>query len=78
MYFKTWLTRILINECNYIIRSRKEQVPYEDYYEDEKAAAEQEDYPDVFEAVMELDEHYRIPWYCFMWRNFPSKKSAGY
>ena len=137
MYFKTWLTRILINECNYIIRSRKAQVPYEDYceslrlsqhgwpcgrtdgrlsmmevyceslrlsqhgwpcgplsgrlsmmkvyhennpdntgvyYEDAKAAAGQEDYPDVFEAVMELDEHYRIPLVLFYVEEFSIKE----
>ena len=111
MYFKTWLTRILINECNYIIRSRKAQVPYEDYceslrlsqhgwpcgplsgrlsmmkvyhenspdntgvyYEDVKSAAGQEDYPDVFEAVMELDEHYRIPLILFYVEEFSIKE----
>ena len=85
LYFKTWLTRILINECNYIIRSRKAQVPYEDYYEnsldntgvyyeDAKAAAGQEDYPDVFEAVMELDEHYRIPLVLFYVEEFSIKE----
>lgn len=91
MYFKTWLTRILINECNYIIRSRKAQVPYEDYYETEpyyennpdnagvyyedvRAAAGQEDYPDVFEAVMELDEHYRIPLVLFYVEEFSIKE----
>ena len=111
MYFKTWLTRILINECNYIIRSRKAQVPYEDYceslrlsqhgwpcgplsgrlsmmkvyyennpdntgvyYEDVKAAAGQENYPDVFEAVMELDEHYRIPLVLFYVEEFSIKE----
>ena len=29
-YFKTWLTRILINECCQIIRSKKPTVSYED------------------------------------------------
>ena len=32
-YFKTWLTRILINECYQIIRSKKPLVSYEDYFE---------------------------------------------
>lgn len=74
MYFKTWLTKILINECNYIIRSRKAQVPYEDYCEDVRAAAGQEDYPDVFDAVMELDEHYRIPLVLFYVEEFSIKE----
>lgn len=64
-YFKTWLTRILINECNHIIRSRKDQVPYEDYCEAQTSGS-QENYSEVFEAVMELEDNYRIPLYCFM------------
>ena len=44
------------------------------YYEDAKAAAGQEDYPDVFEAVMELDEHYRIPLVLFYVEEFSIKE----
>lgn len=29
-YFRTWLTRILINECNRLARSRRTDVPLED------------------------------------------------
>ena len=39
-YFRTWLTRILINECNKIWRKRKREVPVEtipDTPENEKA-----------------------------------------
>ena len=28
-YFKTWLTRILINECNAMLRQRQRLAPYE-------------------------------------------------
>lgn len=68
-YFKTWLTRILINECNHIIRSRKELIPYEDYFETQEQAP-QEDYSEVFEAVMELDSLYRIPLVLFYVEGF--------
>lgn len=30
-YFKTWLTRILINECYQLLRSQRQEVSYEDY-----------------------------------------------
>lgn len=73
MYFKTWLTRILINECNYIIRSRKEQVSYEDYYEAE-ASVQEEEYSEVFEAVMELEDNYRIPFVLFYVEGFSIKE----
>lgn len=68
-YFKTWLTRILINECNHIIRSRKELIPYEDYF-DTREQEPQEDYSEVFEAVMELDSTYRIPLVLFYVEGF--------
>ncbi|MDE5933363.1 MAG: sigma-70 family RNA polymerase sigma factor [Lachnospiraceae bacterium] len=73
MYFKTWLTRILINECNYIIRSRKEQIPYEDYYEEAQTPTH-EDYSEVFEAVMELEHHYRVPFVLFYVEGFSIKE----
>lgn len=68
-YFKTWLTRILINECNHIIRSRKELIPYEDYF-DAREQEPQEDYSEVFEAVMELESTYRIPLVLFYVEGF--------
>lgn len=72
-YFKTWLTRILINECNHIIRSRKELIPYEDYFETQEPA-KQENYSEVFEAVMELDSTYRIPLVLFYVEGFSIKE----
>ena len=57
-YFKTWLTRILINECNRILRSRKISVPYDEYFETQEQE-QQEDYPEVYEAVMEMADTYR-------------------
>ena len=57
-YFCTWLTRILINECYQIIRGKKEMVPYEEYMEKREDSLE---YSEVFTALMELEEKYRIP-----------------
>ena len=57
-YFKTWLTRILINECYQIINSRRKQVPYEEYME---SAQQDMEYSEVFQALMELEDNYRIP-----------------
>ena len=72
-YFKTWLTRILINECNHIIRSGKESVPYEDYFETQESS-QQEDYSEVFEAVTKLDSTYRIPLVLFYVEGFSIKE----
>lgn len=73
MYFKTWLTRILINECKNIIRSRKEQVSYEEYCETQ-AETWQEDVSEVFQAVMELEDNYRIPFVLFHVEGFSIKE----
>lgn len=71
-YFKTWLTRILINECYHILRSRKISVPYEDYFETLEQA-QKEDYSEVYEAVMELEDIYRIPLVLFYVEGFSIK-----
>lgn len=71
-YFKTWLTRILINECYHILRSRKISVPYEDYFETSEQA-QKEDYSEVYEAVMELEDIYRIPLVLFYVEGFSIK-----
>lgn len=58
-YFKTWLTRILINECRAMLRQRARYAPLE------AEAAEGEIAPEgggeLYEAVMGLDEKYRLP-----------------
>ena len=57
-YFKTWLTRILINECYHMLNDRREQVPYEEYMEGAQSDVE---YSEVFQALMELEDMYRVP-----------------
>ena len=51
-YFRTWITKILINECNGILRKRKNVIPYEEYMEDR--------YSHLYMAIMELPEDLRI------------------
>lgn len=57
-YFRTWLTRILINESYQILRDRREQVSYEEYMEGQESTSE---YSEVFAALMELEDMYRVP-----------------
>lgn len=59
-YFRTWLTRILINECYQIIRDAKPEVSYEEYMEG-KPEADFGQRSEVYEAVQELPDIYRIP-----------------
>lgn len=52
-YFKTWLVRILINECNKRLRNKKITVPFEEYMASEPAP-EAEDYSDLYLAMTAL------------------------
>lgn len=57
-YAKTWLIRILINECYAVLRRRRISENLRENYE---WRAEQKEYPALYEALQELDEKYRIP-----------------
>ncbi len=54
-FFKTWLVRILINECYKISRFHKKNVSYEEYITPEAAAAPI-NYSDLYLSIMKLDE----------------------
>lgn len=58
-YFKTWLTRILINECRAMLRQRARFVPLEEEAAEGEIAPERDS--GLYEAVMGLDEKYRLP-----------------
>ena len=52
-FFRTWITRILINECKGILRRRKNVIPYEDYM-DNARMFEENRYDHLYMAIMEL------------------------
>lgn len=56
-YFKTWLVRILINECSTILRGRRRLVPLE---QDADTPAP-EGHGELYAALQALDEKYRLP-----------------
>lgn len=58
-YFKTWLVRILINECYSLKRKEHPQVSYEEYFESVKAD-DKEDYSELYLAIQNLPERIRI------------------
>ena len=51
-YFRTWITRILINECKGILRKRKNVIPYEEYMDNMKMT-EEDRYSHLYMAIME-------------------------
>ncbi len=55
--FKTWIVRILVNECYNILRKKKRLVPTEEI----EIAAPPEADGEVFEALMRLPDKLRLP-----------------
>lgn len=70
-YFKTWITRILINECNNIIRKNKkvdyveEVTTLDTVYDDKKRDL------DLITAINSLSEDLRITTWLFYFRDMP-------
>lgn len=74
-YFKTWLTRILINECYAQLRNRKDEISYESYME-KSLEAEQLEYSEVFLEITKLDAQYRIPFVLHYVEGYSAKEIA--
>lgn len=58
-YAKTWLVRILMNECYSIMRREKKTIYLEDYMSKE-IPNEETDYSDLYEAISRLGEDARL------------------
>jgi len=58
-FFKTWMIRILINECYRIKRYHKRYLPYEEYVPDDRTW-EQDNYTELYLTIKELPEKQRI------------------
>lgn len=58
-YAKTWLVRILINECYAVMRREKRIVSMEDYAQEDRAE-ESADYSDLYEAISHLPQEARL------------------
>lgn len=59
-YFKTWLTRILINECYSLIRKNRRIVSYEEYM-DNDIMEDSTKYSEMYMEIQALEEKYRVP-----------------
>lgn len=62
-YFKTWIVRILLNECYAILRRQKKQMPMEEEALDSRAelcSYIKEEYLDMYQAIQALKERERI------------------
>jgi RNA polymerase sigma-70 factor (ECF subfamily) len=58
-YFKTWLIRIMINECYQFLRTKKQEVSYDDYMQEKPA--EDKQYSELYDAIQKVDLKHRMP-----------------
>lgn len=58
-YAKTWLVKIVMNECYAIMRKEKRIISLDDYQMEDKAA-EHEDYSELYEAIFKLPEPVKL------------------
>lgn len=60
MYFKTWIIRILINECNDILRKKQRSFPLSDIENVVEPQIAENGFDELREAISELNDKYRI------------------
>ena len=58
-YAKTWLVKIVMNECYAIMRKEKRIISLDDYQMEDQEA-EQEDYSELYEAIFKLPEPMKL------------------
>ena len=76
-YAKTWLIRILINECHTLLRKSGRFVSLEDIGERTDMAAEKEaDYSDLYRALNSLKKELRLPVILYYIDDFSIKEIA--
>ena len=73
-FFSTWLTRILINECNTILRKRKRMVPVAD---PEWGGYRSDEVSDVQRLVDDLPEKLRLPFVLYHIEGYSIKEAAA-
>lgn len=75
-FFKTWLTRILINECYLMIRKNKTTISYEEYMENE-ASCDLSGYSEVYMEIQALEEKLRVPFVLHYVEGFTLKEISS-
>ena len=76
-YAKTWLIRILINECYNVLRQKSRQIPMDMETEMAgKVAAESQDYSDLYRAVSQLQEELKLPVVLYYGEDFSVREIA--
>lgn len=74
-YFKTWLTKILINECNRILKNNKKIIPIEEYM-DQAYTLDAYEKVEIQEAVNSLEDEFRVVVILFYFEDMAIKDIA--
>ena len=75
-YFKTWLVRILINNCNSLYRETRRSVPFDDLPETLPAAPPPSDL-EFFEMLRSLPPDSRLIFQLYYGERFTTREIAG-
>ena len=75
-YAKTWLMRILINECYNIARRINVNEPLDEGYAQEPELEKTKNYSELYRAVNELKEELRIPVILYYMEEFNIREIA--
>lgn len=75
-YAKTWLIRILINECYSLLRRQKKYVSMETTEIPERKQPEKTDYSELYQAVSELKDELKLPVILYYAEDFSIKEIA--
>ena len=76
-YLKTWLVRILINECSTILRRQQRLAPYDAAAAEAIPAPAADDYSDLYAAITALEEKLRLPVELYYLEGFKTREIAG-
>ena len=76
-YFKTWLVRILINECSTILRRQQRLAPYDAAAAEAIPAPAADDHSDLYDAITALEEKLRLPVELYYLEGFKTREIAG-
>lgn len=75
-YAKTWLIRIVMNECYAIMRKEKKIISLQDYQMNEQET-ESEDYSDLYEAIFHLPEQIKLCVTLYYMEGYSVREIAG-
>jgi RNA polymerase sigma-70 factor (ECF subfamily) len=76
-YFRTWLTRIVINVCKTVLRERRRVRPMAQVPETMPSPPPYDDYPLLHDTLQTMDLKYRIPLVLFYLDGYSLKEIAG-